>query len=468
MAPHYQIRLLFQAEKWAKRSDWRRGDFQRKVGGMSLFKRRLLFALFFLSGFCGLLYQVVWTRMAFASFGIITPVLSLVISVFMLGLSLGAWAGGRCIAPLAARTGFSAAVFYALAELVIGLGAFAVPKLFGLGEHWLLAAGQTDSLRYLILSAVVLALSLLPWCVCMGATFPWMMAYVREWDPQNTESFSFLYLANVLGAMSGTLLTAVVLVELLGFRHTLWVAAAANFLIAGISLGLGRERRGSAAAPSPAEQSGPVVAGSPAQGSRGRFIRWVLFSTGFAAMAMEVVWIRFFTPVIKTQVYSFALVVFTYLGATFAGSLLYRRGLGRKSLRSLAELLSLSSALVLLPILLNDPRLVRAGWHSVADPLSVVIVLAGICPFCALLGYLTPRLVDEYAAGSPARAGRAYALNVLGCILGPLFASYVLLPWINERNALLLLALPFFAFHFLAFKTLTFKQCWQSSLLAGV
>jgi len=161
-------------------------------------------------------------------------------------------------------------------------------------------------------------------------------------------------------------------------------------------------------------------------------------------------------------------VVFTYLGATFAGSWLYRRGLGRKSLRSLAELLCLSSALVLLPILLNDPRLVRAGWHSVADPLSVVIVLAGICPFCALLGYLTPRLVDEYAAGSPARAGRAYALNVLGCILGPLFASYVLLPWINERNALLLLALPFFAFHFLAFKTLTFKQCWQSSLLAGV
>jgi len=44
-----------------------------------------------------------------------------------------------------------------------------------------------------------------------------MMAYVRERDCKNTASFSFLYLANVLGAMSGTLLTAVVLVELLGF-----------------------------------------------------------------------------------------------------------------------------------------------------------------------------------------------------------------------------------------------------------
>ena len=63
----------------------------------------------------------------------------------------------------------------------------------------------------------------------MGATFPLMMAYVRERDSQNTKSFSFLYLANVLGAMSGTFLTAIVLVELLGFHHTLWVAAAGQF-----------------------------------------------------------------------------------------------------------------------------------------------------------------------------------------------------------------------------------------------
>ena len=35
--------------------------------------------------------------MAFASFGIITPVLSVVLSVFMLGLAVGSWAGGRWI-----------------------------------------------------------------------------------------------------------------------------------------------------------------------------------------------------------------------------------------------------------------------------------------------------------------------------------------------------------------------------------
>src|SRR5436853_4374124 len=103
--------------------------------------RQLLFFLFFVSGFCGLVYEVVWTRLAFASFGIILPVLSVVISVFMLGLSLGAWAGGGWIGPLARKTGLSAAYFYALAELVIGLGAFVVPRLFRVGEQILLASG---------------------------------------------------------------------------------------------------------------------------------------------------------------------------------------------------------------------------------------------------------------------------------------------------------------------------------------
>src|SRR5947208_2616319 len=97
---------------------------------MTSFKRPVLFLMFFVSGFCGLVYQVVWTRLAFASFGIITPVLSVVISVFMLGLAVGAWAGGQGIGPLTQKTGVSAVAFYALAELMIGLGAAMVPKLF--------------------------------------------------------------------------------------------------------------------------------------------------------------------------------------------------------------------------------------------------------------------------------------------------------------------------------------------------
>ena len=324
---------------------------------MNQFTRRVLFFLFFLSGFCSLAYQVIWTRMAFASFGIITPVLSVVLSVFMLGLAVGSWAGGRFIASLVEKTGLSAVVFYAGAEFLIGLGAFAVPKLFAAGEHFLLTSGETDSFRYLFLSALVLAFSILPWCLFMGATFPLMMAYVRERDCKNTASFSFLYLANVLGAMSGTLLTAVVLVELLGFRHTLWVAAAGNFTIALISGWLGWKQPGPVAAAlteaEPAAGSGNL---SLPGNARRRLIKWILFSTGFAAMAMEVVWTRAFTPVLKTQVYSFAMIVFTYLGATFLGSWRYRRDLRRNCTNSTGKLISALAMTVFLPVLANDPQ----------------------------------------------------------------------------------------------------------------
>ena len=88
---------------------------------MSPRNRPLLFLLFFISGFSSLVYQVVWTRLAFASFGIITPVLSVVISVFMLGLSLGTWAGGRWIGALVARSGLSAASFYGAGLPTTGL-----------------------------------------------------------------------------------------------------------------------------------------------------------------------------------------------------------------------------------------------------------------------------------------------------------------------------------------------------------
>jgi spermidine synthase len=397
--------------------------------------------MFFLSGFSGLVYQVVWTRMGFASFGIITPVLSVVLSVFMLGLALGSWWGGRSIAWLVERSGISAAFFYGGAELFIGLGAFAAPMLFDLSERILLPAGQMNSSGYLLLSALAIAVSIFPWCFCMGTTFPFMMAYVRE-RVEDTGSFSFLYLANVLGAMCGTVTTAIVLVETLGFHRTLWVAAAGNFTIALVSVCLGCRPRQTVKMPPRAE----IAAEAPksAEPVSDRVTRAILFSTGFAAMAMEVVWSRAFTPVLRTQVYSFALIVFAYLLATFLGSLVYRRDLARGRVRSAGTLFAVLAFTAFLPVLLNDPRVVVMTTPTPdIQPAGALILLASICPFCAGLGYLTPSLIDRYAAGQPRRAGQGYAINVLGCILGPLVGGYLLLPFISERAALILLGLPF-------------------------
>ena len=436
------------------------------VTEMTLFRRQILFLLFFVSGFSSLVYQVVWTRMAFASFGIIAPVLSVVISVFMLGLALGSWLGGQSVHALTTKTRSSAIIFYMLIELIIGLSAFAVPILFSVSGEVLLSAGQMDSFRYLSFSALLLAVSILPWCLCMGATFPFMMAYVREQDPKNTESFSFLYLANVLGAMSGTLVTAFVLVESFGFLQTLCIAAAGNFIIAVISGCLALKQRKSAVLNlAEAKVSSPPLSTLQKDALRS-FRKWILFSTGFTAMAMEVVWTRAFTPVLKTQVYSFALIIFSYLGATFCGSLLYRRGLRTNSVWNIAKLMSVAVIATFLPILFNDLRFLGMAARF-SGYLDVAILLFSIAPLCAVLGYLTPSLIDKSALGDPANAGNAYAVNVLGCILGPLFASYVLLPWFGERYGLVLLSLPFLGFYFAVCRSLPLWYRAVNGIMAG-
>jgi len=399
----------------------------------------LLFFLFFVSGFCGLLYQIVWVRIAFASFGVILPVMSVVISVFMLGLSAGSWAGGKFIPALTKRTKTSAIVFYGLAEIIIGCGAFAVPRLFKLGEGFLLPFGGMESFGYLLASALVLAVSIFPWCFAMGVTFPFMMAFVEELDWPDKTSFSFLYLANVIGATLGTILTALVTVEVLGFTNSLMVAACGNFILGLVSLLVGRNRRpGLVRTPtSPTVDKSLAWSDRPSAESpvvESRALGYaILFITGFTALAMEISWVRAFTPVLGTKIYAFAMSLATYLFATTIGSQLYRRHAGKGAVASTSTLLGLCFALAFLPVLMSDPRI----------PPTWAMVLASIFPFCAVLGYLTPKLIDQFSQGDPKEAGRAYALNILGGILGPLCAAYIMMPAAGVKWTLVLLAAPY-------------------------
>jgi spermidine synthase len=149
-------------------------------------------------------------------------------------------------------------------------------------------------------------------------------------------------------------------------------------------------------------------------------------------MAMEVVWVRSYTPYYGTVVYAFASILGTYLLATYVGAVVYRRWSARRSQES-PILWSLLGSLALLPLLGADPAM-----HLARIPRLVL----GVTPFTGLLGFITPMLVDRFAAGNPDKAGTAYATNVAGCILGPLIAGFALLPFISERWALVVLALP--------------------------
>ena len=87
---------------------------------------RWYFGFFFVSGFCSILYELVWLRLAMARFSVTTALVSIVLSAFMVGLGLGSWAAGRYIGKSQARQ-WDGLRLYALTELLIGASAHVGP-----------------------------------------------------------------------------------------------------------------------------------------------------------------------------------------------------------------------------------------------------------------------------------------------------------------------------------------------------
>jgi len=80
--------------------------------------RRTVFFFFFISGFTGLVYEIVWTRIFGLVFGNTTLAISTVLSAFMLGLALGSLFIGRFADHSKVHL-----KLYALLEIGVGLTA---------------------------------------------------------------------------------------------------------------------------------------------------------------------------------------------------------------------------------------------------------------------------------------------------------------------------------------------------------
>jgi spermidine synthase len=386
------------------------------------------FVFFVISGFCSILYELVWLRLSMAEFGVNTALVSIVLSAFMGGLGLGSWAGGALLRTRGPRWHFPILRLYAFTELLIGVSAILVPYELRLGRTLLESAGLSSSWAYYLASGFWLALTLVPWCSLMGATIPIAMEAIRRSLPQQeSRSFSFLYLANVGGAVLGAFIP-LWLVEVFGFRGTLMAAGFLNGCLALAATVLSCRPSHGIFPPSPSPSSKvPILVQRPH-----RTVLWLLFATGLTSMGIEVAWIRQFTPYEGTVVYAFATILAVYLGATFVGSQIYRYWSARRKSEPTLIWILLGFSAVLSPVLANPdmhfPTLAR--------------VIFGIAPFAGLLGLITPMLVDRWSGGDPARAGRAYAVNVLGCIFGPLISGFLLLPYASERWVIFIFAFP--------------------------
>ena len=276
------------------------------------------FLFFFFSGFCSVLYELVWLRSAMAQFGVTTAMVSIVLSVFMAGLGAGSWLAGRWIGGNDNGNDLPALRLYALVELMIGMSGILVSYELLLGHRILEYSHLSSSFSFYCLAGLCVTVALLPWCTLMGATVPIAMQAIRQTIPESSQrSFSYLYTANVAGAVFGTSIP-LFLIELLGFRGTLNFGAACNALIAVAAFSLSSKKLKIVPAAALPEGELAFTSGGPR-------ILALLFLSGLSCMGMEVVWVRSYTPFYGTVVYTFATILSVYLLATLMGSTFYRR-----------------------------------------------------------------------------------------------------------------------------------------------
>ena len=128
--------------------------------------------------------------------------------------------------------GIPALRLYALAELLIGISALLVPYQFWSGRQLLERLAVSSSWSYYLGSGICVALTLGS-VVCLHGRHH-TAGHAGDPEPASAgseRSFSYLYLANVLGAVVGSTVP-LLLIELYGFHGTLKVGAICNAALA--------------------------------------------------------------------------------------------------------------------------------------------------------------------------------------------------------------------------------------------
>lgn len=378
-------------------------------------------AVFFVSGFPALVYQLVWQRSLFAIYGINVESVTVVVTAFMLGLGLGSLAGGwisksRRVPLLASFAGI---------ELCIALfGWFSLDLFEAVGSATLLAP---PALTAVLTFAMVLLPTLL-----MGATLPVLTAHLVRATQNVGRSVGLLYFVNTMGSAIACFAVALFLMRWLGMRGAVNAAVLLNLFVASAAVVIDQLAR---------KSGGAQVSDTAAAGRRdSRF--WVaavlVAMTGFIALSYEILWFRVHSFASGSSAAAFSAMLGAYLLGIALGSLTARRFCtaepGPRALVALSLFVLAANAAGFAVAPLSARMVTFAPYPAI---LPMVTLAAG------LLGATFP-LLCHYGVRPDSRAGAGlsylYLCNILGSAAGSLLTGFVLMDLLSTAAINLLLA----------------------------
>lgn len=402
-----------------------------------------LYVLFIISGIAGLIYQVMWMRNFSLIFGSTTRAASAVLAAFFFGMAIGNMLGGRW-----AKDRAGALLRYALAEFAIAIGALIVivwvnfyqahyPELY----QSKLAAGGGLTVIQLLLAFLAMA----PPCVAMGATLPLISQAIVVHTGHLGRRVSGIYALNTLGATAGVLLSGFILPVWIGTRGAVYLAALIN-LTAGIwALILWYKYSRQKEAPACSSETTPAPQGAAVQTGpnvrrRDPWISIVAAASGFGTLAMEVLYTRFIVNAIDSSVYSFALVLATFLVSLAIGSAVVSAIVDR--LQNPWKLIAWTSAPAAIAILLSPSIFMFASVNLKIPKIGpngyflwlIMFSMLVMGPSVILMGITLPTAwkIATRAVGDVGRGiGRLTSINTLAAVVGSMAAGFVIIPTIG-------------------------------------
>jgi spermidine synthase len=377
-------------------------------------------ALALTSAICAASHELVWGRLLGRAVGNTAVGVGLTLTLFMLGSGAGSWLAARLV-----ERGRASVRSYAVAELAIALGALVTLAHCLRDRPWSASLGVQGS-PALVLDVVASSLVTLVPAIGMGLTYPLLVALTPP-SPRRTTS---LYAAGLVGAVLGFLGLAIVVAPRVGLDALGVAASVGNAGVGALSLVLLRGRSAPAASPAPAASALPATMRFAAAGALG--------------LGAQVIWNRCLVPYAGVALLTFAAIVASYVLGQALGFLAHARSAPPERTARARLALTMAGPLVLL--LLAAPPAVPELVPLRDDDATrwVLGVLAatalGVLVPATLLGFAQADALDEVAGDGA--VGRVVGAGTILSALGSALTSFVLLPWLGPRWALVVLALP--------------------------